>query len=162
MSNKVHAGWFNVRYNDSLSIFDPVLQFLKDFRRNKTGQRANHGRPVMLNPWRVSSMKFENDVGSAGRLTANTTTTTFYMLDERLYGCRLDKLAVGQGFSLVEDDKDDDTEVRKVCIKLDDVIAADGSVEVRAMSFEGGGIIVLRGSTYVEPISLSILASSWV
>ena len=33
MGNKVRAGWLNVRYNESLAMFEPVLQLLKDFRK---------------------------------------------------------------------------------------------------------------------------------
>ena len=48
MGNKVRAGWLNVRYNESLAMFEPVLQLLKD--RKLAKKSWARGEPVLYRP----------------------------------------------------------------------------------------------------------------
>ena len=168
MGNKVRAGWLNVRYNESLAMFEPVLQLLKDLR--KIGKKSwARGEPVLYRPWRVSRMEFVNDVGrSAARrpFKANTVTATFYMMDSNQVGCTLGELNVGQGFAYdasldLQTDAEIENapeEMRKLYMRLDETPAG----KIRAMSFEDGGIVELEKRMPVEPVTLSILAGSWL
>ena len=165
MGNKVRAGWLNVRYNESLAMFEPVLQLLKDFR--KLCKKSCES--VLCQPWRVSRMEFVNDVGrSAARrpFKANTVTATFYMMDSNQVGCTLGELNVGQGFAYdasldLQTDAEIENapeEMRKLYMRLDET----PSGKIRAMSFEDGGIVELEKRMPVEPVTLSILAGSWL
>jgi hypothetical protein len=168
MGNKVRAGWLNVRYNESLAMFEPVLQLLKDLRKLAKKSWAR-GEPVLYRPWRVSRMEFVNDVGrSAARrpFKANTVTATFYMMDSNQVGCTLGELNVGQGFAYdasldLQTDAEIENapeEMRKLYMRLDET----PSGKIRAMSFEDGGIVELEKRMPVEPVTLSILAGSWL
>lgn len=168
MGNKVRAGWLNVRYNESLAMFEPVLQLLKNLRKLGKKSRAR-GEPVLYRPWRVSRMEFVNGAGGSVEkrpFKANTVTATFYMMDGHQVGCTLGELSVGQGFAhdtsndvLADQLEDYDAEeMRRLYMRLDET--PDG--KIRAMSFEDGGIVELEKRMPVEPVTLSILAGSWL
>ena len=114
-------------------------------------------------------MEFVNDVGrSAARrpFKANTVTATFYMMDSNQVGCTLGELSVGQGFAYDASlDPQTDAEIenaqeemRKLYMRLDTTI--EGTI--CAMSFEDGKIVELDPKMPVEPVTLSILAGSWL
>lgn len=168
MGNKVRAGWLNVRYNESLAMFEPVLQLLKNLR--KLGKKSrSRGEPVLYRPWRVSRMEFVTGTGGSVEkrtFQANTMTATFYMMDSHQVGCTIGELNVGQGFAYdatidVRADQLEDfdaEEMRRLYMRLDET--PDG--KIRAMSFEDGGIVELDKRMPVEPVTLSILAGSWL